>query len=125
MLLPARYRIFLEKFIQIFKGFSASKSKQDYTAYSQSPAYSSFQFLASRFKLFSMIHSNVTAQYTSDLYLSIVSSTIFIILIPHDRGNTVVKVVCYKSEGRWFDSTFALFGSVKCGGRECMRVVRV
>ena len=21
-----------------------------------------------------------------------------------DRGNTVVKVLCYKSEGRWFDS---------------------
>ena len=22
-----------------------------------------------------------------------------------DRGSTVVKVLCYKSEGRWFDST--------------------
>ena len=23
---------------------------------------------------------------------------------PRDRGGTVVKVLCYKSEGRWFDS---------------------
>ena len=23
-----------------------------------------------------------------------------------DRGGTVVKVLCYKSEGRWFDSRF-------------------
>jgi len=25
-------------------------------------------------------------------------------LKPGDRGSTVVKVLCYKSEGRWFDS---------------------
>jgi hypothetical protein len=24
--------------------------------------------------------------------------------ISEDRGSTVVKVLCYKSEGRWFDS---------------------
>ena len=23
-----------------------------------------------------------------------------------DRGGTVVKVLCYKSEGRWFDSSW-------------------
>jgi len=23
-----------------------------------------------------------------------------------DRGNTVVKVLCYKSEGRWFDPSW-------------------
>ena len=23
-----------------------------------------------------------------------------------DRGSTVVKVLCYKSEGRWFDSSW-------------------
>jgi len=23
-----------------------------------------------------------------------------------DRGGTVVKVLCYKSEGRWFDPTW-------------------
>ena len=23
-----------------------------------------------------------------------------------DRGNTVVKVLCYKSEGRWFDRSW-------------------
>jgi len=26
------------------------------------------------------------------------------ILIIGDHGSTVVKVLCYKSEGRWFDS---------------------
>ena len=25
-----------------------------------------------------------------------------------DRGGTVVKALCYKSEGRWFDRTMAL-----------------
>jgi len=25
-----------------------------------------------------------------------------------DRGGTVVKVLCYKSEGRWFDWNFSL-----------------
>ena len=28
---------------------------------------------------------------------------IIIIIIIGDRGSTVVKVLCYKSEGRWFD----------------------
>jgi hypothetical protein len=28
-----------------------------------------------------------------------------------DRGDTVVKVLCYKSEGRWFDSN--KFGALK------------
>ena len=26
-----------------------------------------------------------------------------------DRGSTVVKVLCYKSEGRWFDPSFCLW----------------
>ena len=25
-------------------------------------------------------------------------------IVNGDRGSTVVKVLCYKSEGRWFDS---------------------
>jgi len=25
-------------------------------------------------------------------------------IVSGDRGSTVVKVLCYKSEGRWFDS---------------------
>ena len=25
---------------------------------------------------------------------------------PKDRGGTVVKVLCYKSEGRWFDPSW-------------------
>ena len=28
--------------------------------------------------------------------------------IPGDCGGTVVKVLCYKSEGRWFDSRWSL-----------------
>ena len=28
---------------------------------------------------------------------------IFYVMVGH-RGSTVVKVLCYKSEGRWFDS---------------------
>ena len=26
-----------------------------------------------------------------------------------DRGSTVVKVLCYKSEGRWFDPSYSGF----------------
>ena len=26
---------------------------------------------------------------------------------PGDRGNTVFKVLCYKSEGRWFDPSWS------------------
>jgi len=26
-----------------------------------------------------------------------------IVTVVGDRGNTLVKVLCYKSEGRWFD----------------------
>jgi hypothetical protein len=29
---------------------------------------------------------------------------IMVVLYSEDRGGTVVKVLCYKSEGRWFDS---------------------
>ena len=28
------------------------------------------------------------------------------IIISLDRGSTVVKVLCYKSEGRWFDPSW-------------------
>jgi len=27
-------------------------------------------------------------------------------VVAGDRGDTVVKVLCYKSEGRWFDSSW-------------------
>ena len=33
-----------------------------------------------------------------------------------DRGSTVVKVLCYKSEGRWFDSRWCLW-NCPCGDR--------
>ena len=33
---------------------------------------------------------------------------LFIVTIAYfgDRGSTVVKVLCYKSEGRWFDPSW-------------------
>ena len=34
----------------------------------------------------------------------VVFITIFVVL--GDRGSTVVKVLCYKSEGRWFDPSW-------------------
>jgi hypothetical protein len=30
-----------------------------------------------------------------------------------DRGSTVVKVLCYKSEGHWFDSRLEFFIDIK------------
>ena len=36
-----------------------------------------------------------------------------------DRGSTVVKVLCYKSEGRWFDPIWYLRGD------RCSTVVKV
>ena len=30
----------------------------------------------------------------------------FILDVTGDRGSTVVKVLCYKSEGRWFDPSW-------------------
>ena len=35
---------------------------------------------------------------TTRIYITCVT-----FLISGDRGSTVVKVLCYKSEGRWFD----------------------
>ena len=36
-----------------------------------------------------------------------VSTFLFILLTGQgDRGSTVVKVLCYKSEGRWFDPSW-------------------
>jgi hypothetical protein len=29
---------------------------------------------------------------------------VLVVVLVGDRGSTVVKVLCYKSEGRWFDS---------------------
>ena len=31
---------------------------------------------------------------------------IYIYICIGDRGSTVVKVLCYKSEGRWFDTSW-------------------
>jgi hypothetical protein len=44
--------------------------------------------------------------YTAATPLNPTYTYIFVYTIFHfgDRGSTVVKVLCYKSEGRWFDS---------------------
>ena len=34
----------------------------------------------------------------------ILKSIVVYVTVVGDRGGTVVKVLCYKSEGRWFDS---------------------
>jgi len=52
------------------------------------------------------IHKNFY-HFTLDQFLS--SSLRLFPLLPvsvGDRGSTVVKVLCYKSEGRWFDSSW-------------------
>jgi hypothetical protein len=44
------------------------------------------------------------AQQTRRLKSSVNSNVLLIWSKKGDRGSTVVKVLCYKSEGRWFDS---------------------
>jgi len=46
---------------------------------------------------------------------------IIIIIITGDCGSTVVKVLCYKSEGRWFDSSLcqSIFIDVKSFRSHC------
>ena len=47
----------------------------------------------------------VTIKYIgSSLGIGVIFS--FCICCIGDRGNTVVKVLCYKSEGRWFDPSW-------------------
>jgi len=43
---------------------------------------------------------NVYFSITSYIYIYI------IYIYSKERGGTVVKVLCYKSEGRWFDSSW-------------------
>ena len=47
-------------------------------------------------------YNNHSARYTPNDIVTIHSS----ILSIGDRGGTVVKVLCYKSEGRWFDTSW-------------------
>ena len=43
--------------------------------------------------------------YISDRsHFSYVPFVFYLHLLENHRGGTVVKVLCYKSEGRWFDS---------------------
>ena len=56
------------------------------------------------------MHNNhchrVTAQLQLNILLFIIinSQTLCVLIGGGDRGSTVVKVLCYKSEGRWFGS---------------------
>jgi len=38
-----------------------------------------------------------------DIYIYIYVCVCVCVSVYRDRGNTVVKALCYKSEGRWFD----------------------
>jgi len=53
--------------------------------------------------LFKMIVGVLTTCHTQYTWYG--SMCIFYLIEQHsgDRGSTVVKVLCYKSEGRWFD----------------------
>ena len=45
----------------------------------------------------------VLADPPPEIHVEDSTNKYFIILYYGDRGSTVVKVLCYKSEGRWFD----------------------
>jgi hypothetical protein len=51
------------------------------------------------------------AKHTAVLEIYILQEQTFstYILFLRDRGSTVVKVLCYKSEGRWFDFSWCLW----------------
>ena len=40
------------------------------------------------------------------IMMMIIIIIIIIIIAREDRGSTVVKVLCYKSAGRWFDPSW-------------------
>jgi len=46
------------------------------------------------------IKIHIGSKFMLSVCLLIMSATL---LLRGDRGSTVVKVLCYKSEGRWFD----------------------
>ena len=50
------------------------------------------------------LHSTGTEQTSVELSFSTIMDCIHLALAIGDRGGTVVKVLCYKPEGRWFDS---------------------
>ena len=45
-------------------------------------------------------------EHTNKTTLLPLNVTISDISVSGDRGSTVVKVLCYKSEGRWFDPSW-------------------
>ena len=54
------------------------------------------------------VYFNRTVSFNSRSTVLYVLKTVFILVLFNngDRGNTVVKVLCYKSEGRWFDPSW-------------------
>jgi len=54
--------------------------------------------------IFIMLYSNI-------LYIFITYFIVFYIYYNGDRGSTVVKMLCYKSEGRWFDPSWCHWNS--------------
>ena len=55
--------------------------------------------LSDPYFVFMYLHNNHCQRATAHLQLNI-------LLLLGDRGSTVVEVLCYKSEGRWFDPSW-------------------
>jgi hypothetical protein len=49
------------------------------------------------------LHRYIQSEFSTECDLVLLSSISSTLSLPLDRGNTEVKVLCYKSEGRWFD----------------------
>jgi len=49
------------------------------------------------------LHRYFQSEFSTECDFFLLSSISSTLLLPLDRGSTVVKVLCYKSEGRWFD----------------------
>ena len=52
---------------------------------------------------YTFTHKQYTKQHNETEYNTYIRIKMHIHTIRGDRGSTVVKVLCYKSEGRWFD----------------------
>jgi len=83
----------------IFQGFSEFHDHLSYFLYT-AVSVSTFLHLS-----FLSASSPVVSMFTSFYFVHFVFSVIINdqCTFNCDRGSTVVKVLCYKSEGRWFD----------------------
>jgi len=58
---------------------------------------------------FRIVHRYASSSTISKLYIQFYAYSLFIVIYTQllgDRGSSVVQVLCYKSEGRWFDSSW-------------------